>query len=628
MINYVHFGDFYKDSIPKQIIITYPGGSINNTDLYQRDGFELTESICSADRLKWGSCEAAKLHLKISSANVVGSLVDKVLTVKMIINNDTANPLTIGQYKVYTDTPDKYGYYRDVVAYDALYDVLNTDYADWYMNEPFPMTMKQFRDDFFAECGLTQETVTLPNDTLTVDITLLAKVLTGKDILFAICEANGRFGHLDRSGTFRYIFLPEVSEGVYPANNLYPSNTLYPAEENGTGIDGARVIDGNYAASYTNHISKLIIRDDDNSIGGSAGTGTNVYVMQGNFLLMDQTSAAMAVITQRIFSQIREAMYQPAELTVVGNPCFEVGDIYNANCRGKIVRSYILSRKLKGVQALRDTYTAKGTENAQGKANTLSSQITTIQSRQHELIVDSQMFKSAIYDGQGNSKIEQNAQAITLEVTRATNAEGALDGRIDVQAGQISLKVSKADIVSDLNNKMSSSITITPTNIDISSDGALTINTTQFILDSHGNATFKGNLVAATGSFTGSITATGGSIGGFGIGASSLKVNNHDAFYYSNQVIALGNSSDVDELNLYSGNSITLDADGLEFKMIGGNAYFIGQSSVELGVDILSAGEIRAQTGSNPSTYTTKTISWQKLDDVQSTDYVLVGDFT
>ena len=49
-----------------------------------------------------------------------------------------------------------------------------------------------------------------------------------------------------------------------------------------------------------------------------------------------------------------------------------------------------------------------------------------------------------------SSRIVQNADNITLEVTRAEGAEDALSSRITQNAGQIALKVSKGDVASQL----------------------------------------------------------------------------------------------------------------------------------------------------------------------------------
>lgn len=597
MINYVHYADFYKNSVDKQLIILYSGGDITNTDIYSDNGFTLTEGICSGQQLKFGTCEAAEMRLKIASENIaVDSLVGETLDVNMVVAGDTANPLHIGEYKVFSDTPDRLGYYREVVAYDALYDVLNANYADWYENLGFPMTLKQFRDAFFSHVGITQETVSLPNDSVTLDETISTTSLTGKDILYAICELAGRFGHLDRSGRFVYVFLPEVQAGVYPAEDLFPSDTLYPAEENGTTIDGARVVSGDYSSAYSEHITKLTIRDGSSGVGVSVGSGTNEYVIQNNFLLYNKGTSDLTAIGTTIYNEISQALYQPCEMTVVGNPCFEVGDVFNSRCRGTIVRSYVLNRKLTGVQSLRDVYTAKGKDKVVPTANTIQSQIQRLNGRQHEMIVDIDTFRSTIYDGQGHSRIDQNAQAISLEVSRATGAEGSLSSRITVNANAITLKVSKDGVISAI-NQTAETIKIEASKIDLS--GYVTITS----LSTPGATTIDGANIT-TGTLN--VTDLGGSFGGCKITTNGIVLNNG-----AGNVLAFGSS-------IYIGNehyATVLDGDSVEVQA--------GQLDVNCGSYFSSFVDVTGDL--SVGTLAGKSISWEKLDLVLSTDYVLVG---
>lgn len=442
MIDYVHFADFYKPGVDRQLKIDYGGGTITNADLNGESGFKLEEVLCSGEQLKFGSVGSAKLTLRLVKPSVY-SFVAADLTVSMTLNNDTANPFGFGTFEAVSDTPDREGYYREVVAYDALYPVLNTDFSGWYKAQNFPMTLKQFRDGFFSMVGITQESVTLPNDGMTVDKTIDPTTLTGKDILFAICEVNGRFGHIRRDGKFKYVKLPEIVEGLYPADDLYPENTLYPADESAPPINGAIVVKADYESTYCDSISKLTIRDSDDSVGVTIGSGVNEYIVESNFLLFDKSAADLTTIATNLYNEIHNVIYQPCDIDVVGNPCFELGDSYGAKCHQATVRSIILSRTLTGVQAMKDTYIAKGHLTYEPTGNTLQSQIHSLQGKTHVLIVDSEKFYSEIYDGQGNSKIDQNSSAISLEVSRATGAEGALSGRIAVNANAILNKVSK-----------------------------------------------------------------------------------------------------------------------------------------------------------------------------------------
>ena len=217
MVNYQYAELFKKDSIDKQLTIETDDKTtkITNVELHQEQ-FELTESICSESELTIGSCEAAVLKFTVS--NIFLPMKDKMITVKTVIDNNTANPLQIGRYKLYSDTPTADRTKRDIVAYDALYDVINADVAEWY-NTLLPdkdsvTTMKAFRDSFFGYFGIEQADAQLVNDDMKVEKTVEPEELSGATVLNCICEINGCFGHIGRDSKFHYIYLEQEIQGL------------------------------------------------------------------------------------------------------------------------------------------------------------------------------------------------------------------------------------------------------------------------------------------------------------------------------------------------------------------------------------------------------------------------------
>lgn len=59
----------------------------------------------------------------------------------------------MGVYKVDSDVPTADRRYRDIVAYDAMYDILNAEVSGWYNSLTFPMTLRQFRTAFVLMSG-------------------------------------------------------------------------------------------------------------------------------------------------------------------------------------------------------------------------------------------------------------------------------------------------------------------------------------------------------------------------------------------------------------------------------------------------------------------------------------------
>ena len=492
MINYQYAELFKKDSIDKQLTIETDDKTtkITNVELHQEQ-FELTESICSESELTIGSCEAAVLKFTVS--NIFLPMKDKMITVKTVIDNNTANPFQIGRYKVYSDTPTADRTKRDIVAYDSLYDVINADVAEWY-NTLLPdkdsvTTMKAFRDSFFGYFGIEQADAQLVNDDMKVEKTVEPEELSGATVLNCICEINGCFGHIGRDGRFHYIYLEQEIQGLYPRNNLYPADDLYPREPKSTRISKSLYISAQYEDFLVKTIDKLQIRKEEDDIGVIVGSGTNAYVIQDNFLVYGKGSEELTGIANNIYGKIRGIIYRPFSADCKGNPCIEVGDAVRLPTKYEIIESYVLKRTLKGIQALRDNYEATGEEYRSTQVNSVHKSIIQLKAKTNVLtrtieetnskIADvasglsseikqtatdiraevkntadglsssieqtANSIRSEVSDSVNNlsSSIQQNAESIATEVKRANEAEGNLSTKITQTAESITSEVSK-----------------------------------------------------------------------------------------------------------------------------------------------------------------------------------------
>lgn len=492
MVNYQYAELFKKDSIDKQLTIETDDKTtkITNIELHQEQ-FELTESICSESELTIGSCEAAVLKFTVS--NIFLPMKGKMITVKTVIDNNTANPFQIGRYKVYSDTPTADRTKRDIVAYDRLYDVINADVAEWY-NALLPekdstTTMKAFRDSFFGYFGIEQADAQLVNDDMKVEKTVEPEELSGATVLNCICEINGCFGHIGRDSKFHYIYLEQEIQGLYPRNNLYPADDLYPREPKSTRISKSLYISAQYEDFLVKTIDKLQIRKEEDDIGVIVGSGTNAYVIQDNFLVYGKGSEELTGIANNIYGKIRGIIYRPFSADCKGNPCIEVGDAVRLPTKYEIIESYVLKRTLKGIQALRDEYEATGEEyrstqvnsihksiiQLKGKTNVLTrtieetnSKITDVESglsseiKQTATDIRAEVkntadglsssieqtassIRSEVSDSVNNlsSSIQQNTESITSEVKRASEAEGSLSTKITQTAESITSEISK-----------------------------------------------------------------------------------------------------------------------------------------------------------------------------------------
>ncbi len=455
------------DSTSKQLIIEYDTTVITNEDLFNQI-FTLEESLCSEEELRFGSCEASVLKFKV--ANIVAPMINKWLSVKMVLNNHAEEPFIIGRYKVAEDklTADKQ--WREITAYDAMYDIINADMAAWY-NSVFPdssqsIPLEQFRNSFMFFFNLEQVVPKggLVNDRINIEKTIQPEQISGKDIITAICEINGCFGHIGRDGKFHYIYLPQAIQGLYPANDLYPDHApdylpwqqrtghLYPQTPKSakTGADGT-YISCQYEDYTVKTIDKLQIRQEENDIGAIVGrTGDNCYIIEDNFLVYGKSSNELMQIANKIFDKITDIVYRPiVNAEVKGNPCFEVGDPIRITTKYELVETYILERTLEGIQGLRDAYVSNGVENyteqvngihksiiqLKGKTNTIKR--TVDENRQEMLDIEAGLSFTIVETAKG---LQADIEA---EQQRAEGEESKLSTKIELTAEGLQANIDK-----------------------------------------------------------------------------------------------------------------------------------------------------------------------------------------
>jgi hypothetical protein len=532
VVNYKYGDLFKKDTVDKQLSIVSDDGKINitNTELHQ-EKFELTESLCSEQELTFGSCEAAMIKFTVS--NTFLPMKGRWMTVRMSLGGHTDVPFQFGRYKVDSDTPTADRTCRDVVAYDALYDILNADVAAWY-NTVFPshkeqqkdkdgktttvtvydpVTMKQFRDSFFKHFGIEQADIILVNDGMSIEKTVavtpssetssdteesstIGESMSGKEVLSCICELNGCMGHMGRDGKFHYIYLEQEIQGLYPRNDLYPADNLYPRDPKSNRIGKDLYITAEYEDFLVKTINKLQIREQKNDIGVIVGTGDNAYVIEDNFLVYGKGTKELKGIAKNILSKIRGIVYRPFTADCKGNPCLEVGDAVRLPTRYELIESYILKRTLKGIQALRDDLEADGEEYRTNGANGIQKSILKLKGKSNVLERTIEKTQSTITDVEKglqsqitqtateirtevknttdglSSRITQNASSITAEVKRAQGQEVELAAAIKINEDKITAEVTRA---SEAEGDLSGNIEVTATKIRSEVSASLTV---------------------------------------------------------------------------------------------------------------------------------------------------------
>mgnify|MGYP002590406462 FL=1 len=513
-------------------------------DRIESESLNITETLSSSDDIEFGSCEASKLEITVF--DVVENLTGKEF---MLVLKIGEYELEMGYYTVESYVRQSNRRKRKITAYDRMRK-FNTDVSTWYNDLTFPMTLKTFRNSLCEYIGVTQSSASLILDDMEISKTVDPSKLSGLDVMKAICQINGCFGHFDKTGSFKYIQLQQT--GLYPSEELFPAESLYPSEFGSDGMDVEVISKYSQPMTYedylVNGISGLQIRQQEGDVGASVGDGDNAYIIEGNFLVYGKDANTLLSIAQSILPQISGRAYRPASLKTNFLPWVEIGDALRVITRNDIVETFCMKREVKGIQAMSDTFTSTGSETREESFG-IENQIIQLEGKTAVIIKSVDEVSATVTDLKNytEAQFKITAESITAEVTRAKGAEGELSSKITQtateirsevtdktnglqsqitqQAGQIALKVSQGDVTNQLNSELK----ITGNSIALTT-GHFTIDSKNMKLDASGNATFSGTVSGAA--------ISGGTISGSSI--TGVSINIDDFFVCDSQEVQIG----------------------------------------------------------------------------------------
>lgn len=500
---------------------------IIENDRIVSESLKISEALCSEQDLTFGACESSECQITV--ADVIEDLTGKefVLSAEIGGYNMALGIYTVKSFKRQSDRRK-----RLITAYDRM-ERFNTDVSVWYESLSFPITVKAMRDSLCQYIGIEQENTELLLDSLSISKTIQTEQISGLDILKAICEINGVFGHISRSGKMQYIQLQQT--GLYPSETLYPDDNLFPSELDRpyetitTYKQPAR-----YEDYVVNGIDSLTIRAEKGDIGTNVGNGMNPYAIEGNFLVYGKSSQELLNIAQSLLPRIKGRIYRPVSVDCNCMPWLEVGDAIRLITRDDLIESFVMRRTISGCQAMRDRLESTGSQNREEEFSIqkqiiqLEGKTAIISKNVEEVYVEVSNLKEDT-----NSKLSVMADQITAEVDRATEAEGKLSASIKANAEKIELKVSAGDVSSQISLEKDA-VTIRSNRLSWQSDkSSMTANgllTCENIKATNG--TFSGTISGTTitgseisGSTITGNTISGGTVSGATINGSEIKAS-------------------------------------------------------------------------------------------------------
>lgn len=414
---------YFSNSVGKHLVVSFPAIQLTLTDSdIVSESLSLTQIIENSGILTFKGCNADKLELEFLDFE------QDVRGERVTVSIQAGETEYITIFDGIVDEQNNQNHEDatvKIVAYDKLYTAGETDVTEWYANLTFPLTVKQFRDSFFNEIGVAQETVTLPCDDLQMIRMTSADVqLTAKYVMQCICQANARFGLL-REGFFSYIKLS--------------TNVTTELSEN-------QYISVDYDPYLMETITKVSVLDDSGATEESYGSGDNVLKIEGNMVAyaIDRETCA-----QRIYNEVNGLTMNSARLKLVGLPFMECGDYVELSTAKNDIGMFILSRNLKGIQGLYDSYDST-VDQYMHEVGSLASELLKQNGRINHFYRDLEQTKSTVAynkqdaDGkfeQQQTQITQNASSITAEITRAQGVENTLNNRITATADSLTVQI-------------------------------------------------------------------------------------------------------------------------------------------------------------------------------------------
>lgn len=386
---------FADTSSHKSLKIYFPNldYTLESSQIYQESMY-LEESLIEGSNVEFVGCISSEF--KIQVYGVSADIKNQKIEVSITADDTEEIPLFIGIVDEAKKQTNKN--YKKIVAYDELYTKGNFDIASWYNSLTFPITIKNFRDSLFEYIGLGQVDITLPNDSISINKEYAPTTLKTISVIKAICQINGAFGIINRYGKFEYRILATAkSKSAYPGLTLFPGSATYP----GISTESGKVISVKDVSYYkkvdyeeysVKPVEKVTIRQTDSEVGVTYGSGTNNYIIQGNFFTLNKGADELLTIANKVYSSIAGIEFVPFSAENSGYPFIEVGldgvgyYAYNFEASARARSSdiytrktfYVFKRTLSGIQALKDVYSVQGEEYQSEFITDVSTQVEQI----------------------------------------------------------------------------------------------------------------------------------------------------------------------------------------------------------------------------------------------------------
>lgn len=440
----------------------------------------LNKSYCEEEQLEIGGCIPSQFKCSVYG---IEDITDIVKLRYIRYSNDEPDISFEGIIEELTSTSND-GIYN-ITAYDVLYN--QNDISAWYNNymaNNQDVTISQLYNAVLEKLGLIGNSL---SNYITYDFVIKQNILsnniTGTRLLKWICEALGVFGILDtytsKNGT------------SYTTSTTFDLGVLGPRPV--TAISPTSVFSGFQKSDYVcKKIDKVQIRSEETDIGAIYGTGTNALIIEGNPLLYGMDAQELEKCAKQISVNIKDnSDYTAYEAELNSESYLDrplINPLLPISSSTSSIYSYIFNITWSGSQLTTCKIGANGVETRSEVLTSTNSEIIKLNYK--------------------TTSIVKNVDGIKTEVSSISSKTDKALTSIEQTDKYIENKVVKNDEVVAKINASQEGVSIKADKISL--EGYTTIND-NFKIDE------KGNMEAKNGKFSGEITSTSGTIGGWSI---------------------------------------------------------------------------------------------------------------
>ena len=404
-------------------LIVLPDGS----EIFSGPGTEnaiqsvvLTQQVNTGTELSLGSIGTAKLEATLfTPAGQLHIIPGQEIVLYKV--DQTGSRTKVGHFVATKVLRPSANQYR-ITAYDATKG-LEKDLRQWLESlDGWPYSLYDFAQMVCAACQLTLQNDSLPNGDWQIQKFSLRSI-TGVRLMQWIGQVCGRFCRATADGQLEFAWYTPKNVTVTPGGDVfYFADTLEEADYTVAPVD------------------KVHLKLTEKDVGVTYGSGTNTYVLSGNYLLAAAAAEELLTVAKTAYETLGSATYVPCKLSVPATAQIQAGDIIMVvDCNGRNFPVYVMTKTnignidtLQSVGSLlRDTERVSGQEHWNGRLMEL------------EMDVDGLRLKNTDADGRLFS-LEASVDGLSTKFTdQKTELDGALEriSQMEQTADGLTLKV-------------------------------------------------------------------------------------------------------------------------------------------------------------------------------------------